>query len=134
MMALPCGLRAGGNFSTRQFCGGRDFIKPYTAALRAAGLKVGFYFSPQDWHYPGYPLYDANFDYAQRNHPRPITDAAADAANAREFFIYTIAQLHELMTGYGPVNELWFDGLSWPGSRFRPRRFTGGCARCSPGS
>lgn len=107
-----------GNFSTRQFCGGRDFIKPYTAALRAAGLKVGFYFSPQDWHYPGYPLYDANFDYAQRNHPRPITDAAADAANAREFFIYTIAQLHELMTGYGPVNELWFDGLSWPGSPF----------------
>lgn len=107
-----------GNFSTRQFCGGRDLLKPYARGLRAAGLGVGFYFSPQDWHYPGYPLGDVNFDFAQRRQPPPIADAAANAERAQEFFIYTIAQLHELLTGYGPVHELWFDGLAWPGVTF----------------
>jgi alpha-L-fucosidase len=103
-----------GNFSTRQYCGGRDLLRPYVDGLRAAGLKVGFYFSPQDWHYPGFPLGDVNFDHKQRNRRPPIADPAANADAAREFFIYTIAQLHELLTGYGPVHELWFDGLGWP--------------------
>jgi len=107
-----------GNFSTRQYCGGRDLLRPYVDGLRAAGLKVGFYFSPQDWHYPGYPLGCVNFDYHQLNQHPPITDPAANAAEAREFFIYTIAQLHELLTGYGPIDELWFDGVGWPGVTF----------------
>ncbi|MEO6874343.1 MAG: alpha-L-fucosidase [Opitutaceae bacterium] len=107
-----------GNFSTRQYCGGEDFLRPYVTALRAAGLKVGFYFSPQDWHYPGYPLADVNFDFKQRGHRPPVADPVADAERAREFFIFTIAQLHELLTNYGPINELWFDGLAWPGQKF----------------
>lgn len=107
-----------GNFSVRQYCGGRDLLRPYVDGLRAAGLRVGFYFSPGDWHYPGFPLGDVNFDFTQRNRRPPITDQAANAAAATEFFIYTIAQLHELLTGYGPVDELWFDGLSWPGFTF----------------
>ncbi len=104
-----------GNFSTRQHAGGRDLLRPYVDGLRAHGLKVGFYFSPQDWHYPGFPLADVNFDHAQRGRHGPVTDAAENAERAREFFIFTIAQLHELLTGYGPVDELWFDGLAWPG-------------------
>ena len=107
-----------GNFSTRQYCEGRDLLKTYTEEVRAAGLKVGLYFSPQDWHYPGYPLADVNFAFAQRNQHPPITDAAANSAHAQEFFIYTIAQLHEVLTGYGEINELWFDGLVWPGVTF----------------
>jgi alpha-L-fucosidase len=107
-----------GNYSTRDYGEGRDLLKTYTDEVRAAGLKVGLYFSPQDWHYPGYPLADVNFDFAQRNQHAPITDPAANTERAREFFIYTIAQLHELLTGYGEINELWFDGLSWPGVTF----------------
>lgn len=110
-----------GNFSTRQFCGGDDLVRRYVDGVRAAGLKVGFYFSPQDWHYPGYPLADVNFDFAQRGKRAAVADPAKDAADAREFFIYTIAQLHELLTGYGEVNELWFDGLEWPGQSFPVR-------------
>lgn len=103
-----------GNFSTRQYCEGADFLKTYVAALRAARLGVGIYFSPQDWHYPGFPLSLANFDNAQRGTRGPVADPAANAEQAREFFIFTIAQLHELLTGYGPIDELWFDGLAWP--------------------
>lgn len=103
-----------GNFSTRQYAGGRDLLRPYVDGLRAAGLKVGFYFSPQDWHYPGFPLGDVNFDHKQRGGRPPVADPRANADAAQEFFIYTIAQLHELLTGYGPVDELWFDGLGWP--------------------
>lgn len=107
-----------GNFSTRQYCGGRDLVRAYVDGLRAHGMKVGFYFSPQDWHYPGFPLGDPNFDHKQRGKRAPITDAAADAERAREFFIFTIAQLHELLTGYGPIDELWFDGMAWSGVKY----------------
>lgn len=107
-----------GNFSVRQYCHGRDLLRIYVDGLRARGLKVGFYFSPQDWHYPGFPLGEVNFDHRQRGQFAPITDPAANAEQAREFFIYTIAQLHELLTGYGGINELWFDGLAWPGMTF----------------
>ena len=110
-----------GNYSTRQFCGGKDFLQPYVEGLREAGLKVGFYFSPRDWHFPGYPLSDVNFDHAQRDTRDQSIDAEAEAARVREFFTYTIAQLHELLTGYGPIHELWFDGIDWAGQSFPTR-------------
>jgi alpha-L-fucosidase len=38
-----------GDFGTRQFLDGRDFVKEYVAACRKHGLKVGLYYSPPDW-------------------------------------------------------------------------------------
>ncbi|MCK9314467.1 MAG: alpha-L-fucosidase, partial [Methanocorpusculum sp.] len=38
---------------TKQYMGGRDLIQTYVDACRQNGLKVGFYFSPRDWHFPG---------------------------------------------------------------------------------
>lgn len=32
----------------------RDFVKEYVEACREEGLKVGFYYSPLDWRFPGY--------------------------------------------------------------------------------
>ncbi|MGF7035539.1 alpha-L-fucosidase [Paenibacillus mucilaginosus] len=32
----------------------RDFVKEYTDAFRNAGLRVGLYYSPMDWRFPGY--------------------------------------------------------------------------------
>jgi len=110
-----------GNYSTKQFCGERDFLQPYVRALREAGLKVGFYFSPRDWHYPGFPLSDVNFDHAQRDVHQAAFDSEEDAERAKEFFTFTIAQLHELLTQYGTIDELWFDGLDWPGQIFPTR-------------
>ena len=32
----------------------RDFVKDYTEAFRKAGLRIGLYYSPMDWRFPGY--------------------------------------------------------------------------------
>jgi alpha-L-fucosidase len=44
------------NYSTLKRAAKRDLIRPYVEAVRAAGLKVGFYFSLCDWHHPDYPI------------------------------------------------------------------------------
>ncbi len=33
----------------------RDLVGPFVEAVRAAGLKVGLYYSPADWNHPDYP-------------------------------------------------------------------------------
>lgn len=40
-----------GEFNTRTHLGGRDLVGEYVAACRKTGLKVGFYYSPPDWHF-----------------------------------------------------------------------------------
>ena len=37
---------------------GRDLIGPFVEAVRAAGLKVGFYHSLLDWHHPDFAVDD----------------------------------------------------------------------------
>jgi len=98
-----------GDFSTKRYMGGRDLLKPYVDACRKHGLKVGFYFSPRDWHYPGYPQameYGAKF---------PLPPAEENFENFKAFYAYTLGQLHELLTRYGQIDLLWFDGMGWSG-------------------
>ncbi|MBN2307481.1 MAG: alpha-L-fucosidase [Candidatus Hydrogenedentes bacterium] len=104
-----------GDMSTRQYLDGRDLLEPYVAACRKHGLKVGFYFSPRDWHYPRYPLSDVDFDYNKRGQHPPIADAAANQRRFDAFYAYTVGQLEELLTRYGPIDVLWFDGMGWHG-------------------
>lgn len=80
----------------------RDLIAPFVKAVRAAGLKVGFYFSPADWFHPDYP--GPHF----RDWPSESDWASPEA---RERFIsYYRAQLRELLTQYGKIDYLWYDG------------------------
>ena len=37
---------------------GKDLIGPFVEAVRAAGLKVGFYHSLLDWHHPDFAVDD----------------------------------------------------------------------------
>ena len=74
----------------------RDFIAEYVKALRKHGLKVGLYYSLADWTKPAY------FRGPKRNRK----DFAA-------FIDYTHTQVRELMTNYGRIDVLWFDG-GWP--------------------
>ena len=103
-----------GNFSTRQYLGGRDLLKPYVTACRQHGLKVGFYFSPRDWHFPNYPVGDVDFDNNKRGQYHPV-DPEINQRRFEQFFAYTIGQLHELLTQYGKIDVLWFDGMGWHG-------------------
>ncbi len=104
-----------GDMSARQYLGGRDLLRPYVDACRKHGLKVGFYFSPGDWHYPGYPIGDVGFDYNRRGKYPPIKDPAQNRRAFEAFYAYTIGQLHELLTRYGKLDVLWFDGMGWHG-------------------
>ncbi|UCH34510.1 MAG: alpha-L-fucosidase [Armatimonadota bacterium] len=103
-----------GDLSTRQYMGGRDLLQPYVEACRRHGLKVGFYFSPADWHYPGYPVGDMDFDYNKRGQHREV-QPVENQRNFDAFYAYTRGQLEELLTRYGRIDVLWFDGMGWPG-------------------
>lgn len=71
----------------------RDFIAEFTAAARRAGLKVGIYYSLLDW---GHQAYWSG----------PKRDAKGWAALVEMIH----AQMRELMTDYGRVDIVWYDG------------------------
>jgi alpha-L-fucosidase len=80
----------------------RDLVAPYVEAVRAAGLKVGLYYSPAAWTHPDYP--GAFF----RDWPR--AGNWKDEATRQRFVEYTRHELRELLTNYGKIDYLWFDG------------------------
>ncbi len=81
---------------------GRDLLEPYVKAVRESGLKLGFYYSPAAWVHPDYP------GPFYRDWPA-VDDWASEEARQR-FIAYYRAELKELMTSYGPIDYLWFDG------------------------
>ena len=80
----------------------RDLVAPYVEAVRKAGLKVGFYYSPAAWYHPDYPGAFCR-DW-------PINNDWKDDAARQRFLHYCRAQLRELMTNYGQIDMLWFGG------------------------
>ena len=80
----------------------RDLVGPFVEAVRAAGLKVGLYYSPADWSHPDYP------GPFFRDWPG-VADWASPEARER-FIAYYRAQLVELVSNYGRIDYLWFDG------------------------
>jgi alpha-L-fucosidase len=78
----------------------RDPLKELAAACKAEGIKFCLYYTIMDWHSP---------DWGIR---RPWNDVAAKYGppNMDRFEDYMKGQLHELLTRYGPIGLLWFDG------------------------
>lgn len=103
-----------GKYNTRTFLGGRDLLQPYVNACRKHGLRVGFYFSPRDWSFPGYPLIDVDFDYKKRGEFPPV-DPIENRERFEAFYVYIRGQMEELLTRYGKIDLLWFDGVDWHG-------------------
>lgn len=87
---------------------GRDLVRPWVEAFRAEGLRVGFYHSLLDWHHPAFPI--------DGLHPQRDDEQAKTAAKDRDiarYADYLHGQVRELLTGYGPVDYLFFD-FSYP--------------------
>ena len=110
-----------GNFDTKNYMGGRDLLKPYVEACRRNGLKVGFYYSPPDWNFdreyfnflyhgaarlnPELPALDADLK------PRTSKKSAEEVAKHQaEYAALVKGQVEELLTRYGKIDLLWFDG------------------------
>jgi alpha-L-fucosidase len=76
----------------------RDVMQELSTAVRAEGLHMGWYHSIMDWTHPDYL-------------PRRAWDARpADGAQFERYVAFLHGQLRELLTRYGPVDVLWFDG------------------------
>jgi alpha-L-fucosidase len=77
---------------------GRDVMKEIAEACRARGLRIGWYHSILDWHHPDY-LPRQDWD------PRP-----AEGADFDRYRAYLAASVRELLTDYGEIGVMWFDG------------------------
>ena len=63
-----------------------DVVREFVDACRREGLRVGLYYSPAQWG--GETVFDSSKAYED----------------------YFIGQIGELLTGYGQIDYLWFDG------------------------
>ncbi len=82
----------------------RDFVKEFTEAFRAEGLKVGIYYSLLDWHHPDYQI--------DIFHPRRSEADAQEQNKTRDMKVYreyVFNQVRELLTNYGKIDIIWFD-------------------------
>ncbi|WP_055711440.1 alpha-L-fucosidase [Streptomyces torulosus] len=91
----------------------KDFVGQYVTAVREAGLKVGLYMSPLSWRYPGY--YDVRGTNCLPNKWGYTTDPA-HKENARIMKNELYQQVRELVTQYGKIDDLWWDG-GWLGQQ-----------------
>jgi alpha-L-fucosidase len=87
--------------------GGGDLVGEFARSCRRYGIGFGLYLSPWDRHAPQYP----------------------DPAAYDELYC---AQLTELLTGYGPVTEIWFDGAGSEGRTYDWARIDDLCKGSQP--
>ncbi|MEX2317968.1 MAG: alpha-L-fucosidase [Pirellulales bacterium] len=85
----------------------RDLFREYVDAMRKAGLRVGVYYSPLSWRYPGY--YDVTGTRAARNRWNYRTDPA-HKENARLMKEEVYEQVRTLLAIYGPFDYVFWDG------------------------
>ena len=85
----------------------RDLVREYTQAVRKAGLKVGLYYSPLSWRYPGY--YDVTGTDCKPNPFGYMTDPA-HKENARLMKEENYANVKRLLTAYGKIDHIFWDG------------------------
>jgi len=93
---------------------GKDIVRQLSVACKEAGMPLGFYYSPPDMHHSAFRDTSKPASTNWRGEPmRPEWPFYLD---------YMQLQLTELLTGYGPVTLIWFDGLNdqqkYDGMRF----------------
>ncbi|MBK5291884.1 MAG: alpha-L-fucosidase [Acidobacteriia bacterium] len=76
-----------------------DPLRDLSAAAERRGIRLGFYHSIMDWHHPDY-------------RPRRTWESGTpnEGGNLDRYIDFMKEQLRELLTGYGNVAVLWFDG------------------------
>lgn len=78
----------------------RDIIKELAEACKRHGIKLHLYYSHLDWGREDYPV-----GRTGRGTGRP-----KEKANWPSYFNFMNTQLTELLTNYGEVGAIWFDG------------------------
>lgn len=111
-----------GDFSTKQYLNGRDLVGPFIEACRKYGVKAGLYYSPPDFYF--------NREYISFNFESTWGASPQDSPKRRpagldhevierkpmpkdwpqKYKDFTGNQVRELLTRYGKIDILWFDG------------------------
>ncbi len=110
-----------GDFSTKNYMSGKDLVKPYVEACRKYGLKVGLYYSGPDWHFnrefQSFMYYGVSRDYknvpsldANLQARKTVKTDAEKQAHYYRVAEYIKGQVEELLTNYGKIDMIWFDG------------------------
>lgn len=94
-----------------------DILKDLSESCKKYGLKLGVYLSPADLFQIESPdgLYGNLSSYTKRTIPRPVTGRPFENKTTFEFEVddyneYFLNQLFEILTEYGEIHEVWFDG------------------------
>lgn len=80
---------------------GRDVIKELADECHKQGIALHFYYSHLDWHRDDYPA----------THTGMHSGRDPKRANWESYYNFMNAQLTELLTSYGPIGAIWFDGM-----------------------
>jgi len=81
---------------------GKDIIKMLKDECDKQGIKLFFYHSQLDWHHP---------DYYPRGRTGQGYTGRPESGDWNKYIDYMNTQLTELLTNYGEVGGIWFDGM-----------------------
>jgi alpha-L-fucosidase len=91
---------------------GRDIVRPLADACHQGGILWGIYYSQVDWHHPDYMnCIDGHRRYIQ----------------------YLHGQMRELLTNYGKVSMIFFDGLAGEEKDWDGAALINMCRQLQPG-
>ena len=86
--------------------GNGDVVREYVDACRKHGIKVGLYYSPAQF--------------------------GSIKMEPKEYDDYFINQISELLTNYGKIDYLWFDGCGSEGHQYDKPRIISEIRKCQP--
>jgi alpha-L-fucosidase len=92
---------------------GKDIVKQLAEACARRSMPLGFYYSPPDMNHPGF-----------RDTSRPASEnwnGQPERPEWPSYLQYMQLQLTELLSRYGDVRDIWFDGL------FHQEKYDGSC-------
>jgi alpha-L-fucosidase len=100
-----------------------DVVREFVEAARAEGLRAALYLSPADVHQYKEGVYNNNSAWKKTTIPTLVRDdnRAEKVASgelptfdvvSNDYNRYYENQLYELLTEYGPVDEVWMDGAN----------------------
>jgi alpha-L-fucosidase len=96
-----------------------DVLADLAASTAKYGLRLGIYLSPADLYQMEAPggYYGNGSEFSERIIPRkvegrPFNDSRTFTFVVDDYNEYFLNQLFELLTEYGPIYEVWFDGAN----------------------